>query len=361
MKAVSLLCGAALGLGLAVGQAGAASRPLEIKDVSGRTVRLPESPRRIVCLAPGALRLICLLGAADRVVGVEAIEQRAPWTRPYRLAHPEFVKLPVIGPGGVGAIDNIPPLEPILAVRPEAVFITWLNPAKADRMQRRLGAPVITLSYGPFASFDETLFRSLRIAGRALDKARRAEEVVAFIKRAREDLARRAAAAQEASRLKVYIGGVGFRGSRGIEGSNPDYLPFQWLGLQSVLDPDSARDRRFLDKEALLLRQPDVIFLDAGGLELIREDYKANPAFYRSLRAFHEGRVYVLHPYNWYVTNISAALADAYAIGKLLFPDRFADVDIRRRADRIYTFLLGKPVYAEMEKRYGPLGARFSP
>ena len=36
--------------------------------------------------------------------------------------------------------------------------------------------------------------------------------------------------------------------------------------------------------------------------------------------------------YNWYANNYDTVLADAYAIGKLLYPDRFADVDPERNA-----------------------------
>lgn len=67
-------------------------------------------------------------------------------------------------------------------------------------------------------------------------------------------------------------------------------------------------------------------------------------------------RVYTLLAFNWYVTNIDTALADAFAIGKRLYPDRFQDIDLKARADAIYTFLVGKPVYQEMTNDYGQIG-----
>jgi len=74
------------------------------------------------------------------------------------------------------------------------------------------------------------------------------------------------------------------------------------------------------------------------------------------LKAFANRRVYTLPPFNWYTTNIGTALADAYAIGKLLYEEHFKHVDPEQKADEIYTFLVGKPVYQEMEKAYGPIG-----
>ena len=53
------------------------------------------------------------------------------------------------------------------------------------------------------------------------------------------------------------------------------------------------------------------------------------------------------------IQNIGTALADAYYIGKVLYPNKFADVNPEEKADKIYTFLVGKPVYKEMAKEFG--------
>ena len=42
----------------------------EVVDDLGRTLALPEPPRRIVSLVPSVTELICDLGAGDRLVGV---------------------------------------------------------------------------------------------------------------------------------------------------------------------------------------------------------------------------------------------------------------------------------------------------
>ena len=88
----------------------------------------------------------------------------------------------------------------------------------------------------------------------------------------------------------------------------------------------------------------------------MREDFRRKPRFYRALAAVQGRRVYALFPFNYYTTNIDTALADAYAIGKVLYPQRFDDVDIEKQADAIYTFLVGRPVYAQMKNDFGMLG-----
>jgi hypothetical protein len=41
-------------------------------------------------------------------------------------------------------------------------------------------------------------------------------------------------------------------------------------------------------------------------------------------------------------------LADAYAIGKILYPAAFSDIDPERKCDEIYTYLVGQPVYVQI-------------
>lgn len=67
-----------------------------------------------------------------------------------------------------------------------------------------------------------------------------------------------------------------------------------------------------------------------------------------------DGQVYSLMPYN--STNIDAAIANAYFIGKTLCPTAFSDVDPTQKANGIYQALLGKALYAEMAEKFGGFG-----
>jgi iron complex transport system substrate-binding protein len=111
-----------------------------------------------------------------------------------------------------------------------------------------------------------------------------------------------------------------------------------------------------VDMEVLLGLDPDVIFIDGGGLALVAEAYRRKPDLYGALKAFRQKKVFTVLPFNFYTTNIGTAMADAYAIGKTLYPDRFTDVDLAAKADEIYTFMVGQPVYAQMTSDFGPLG-----
>ena len=92
----------------------------------------------------------------------------------------------------------------------------------------------------------------------------------------------------------------------------------------------------------------------------MQEDYRKNPQFYRALRAFAQQNVYRLLPFVYYTVNVDTAIADAYAVGKILYPQQFADINLPRKADEIYTFLVGKPVYTQMQSSYGALGEKIT-
>jgi len=330
---------------------------MQITDMAGRKVSVPVNPQRILCLGPGCLRLIVYLGALDKVVGVERFERRMAG-RAYYLAHQKTIDaLPVVSPGGPAAINKKPDLEKVLGVRPQVVFFTMLKPNLAAELQEKLGIPVVLLDYGRVGSFSDLIYKSLRVAGKVLSREKRAQEVIAYIEKGRADVSQRCKGLAGKG-PKVYVGGVGFKGFHGIDSTNTQYVPFMWTGAITAVKSNSKRSYLFLDREQLLKLQPQVIFLDGAGLEMVKTDYAKKPDFYKALKAFQQSKTYILYPYNWYSTNLGTALADAYCIGKILRPQGFEDVDLVKKTDAIYEFLLGKPIYSDMSRLYGPLGAK---
>ena len=339
---------------------GVGAETVTVTDMAGREVTAPFDPDRIACIGPGALRLIVYLQAETKVAGVEDLEKRHPYGRPYWMAHPELSGLPSCGPGGLPSINKKPDLETVLSVHPQILFITFMDGPLADEVQQILGIPVIVLDYGAFATFNEGVYDALRIAGKLLNREKRAEDVTVFIESQRKELLHRTTGLPENRNPLVYVGGIGYRGSNGIESSEQRYAPFEWVNAKNAakqVEAD-AGSHVIVGKETLLKLNPDVIFIDGGGAILVEQDCRKKAAFYRALKAFSDNRVFTLHPFNWYTTNIGAALADAYAVGKILYEDRFEDVDLERKADEIYTFLVGRPVYQQMKERYGAIGGK---
>ncbi|MBN2453465.1 MAG: iron ABC transporter substrate-binding protein [Candidatus Omnitrophica bacterium] len=316
-------------------------------DMAGRTVDIPSAPRRIICVGPGTLRLITYLEASDKVAAIESgFEKDAPAGRPYMIAHPELAGLPEIS-----RASPMPQPDPeaILSVNPDVIFISYVESRAADSLEEKTDIPVVVLSYGSLATFDnEDLFSSLRLAGRILGKPGRAEAVVRFIEDCEKDLAARSKTAPDNERPEVYVGGLGYRGTCGITSTEYSYPAFELLNARNAAAEPGRRGHVFVDKEKLLEWDPDIIFIDGGGMKIVKDDYRKDPEFYESLSAVKSGNVHGLFPYNHYTTNIDTALADAYYIGKVIYPEGFADIDPARKADEIYTFFVGKPVYGNM-------------
>ncbi len=78
-----------------------------------------------------------------------------------------------------------------MQLKPDVIFISYMESSNADALQKKIGIPVVVLTHGRFASFDELVYDSLRVAGKILNKEKRADEVIAFIENSRKDLATR--------------------------------------------------------------------------------------------------------------------------------------------------------------------------
>jgi iron complex transport system substrate-binding protein len=104
------------------------------------------------------------------------------------------------------------------------------------------------------------------------------------------------------------------------------------------------------DLEKVIVWDPDLIFLDPGNMNLVNDEYAANPGFFKSLRAVREGRIYTMPSVNNMGMNISYALINAYYAGIVLYPQQFADIDIAKKSSEILTFFLGRDIYDVMAK-----------
>ena len=93
---------------------------------------------------------------------------------------------------------------------------------------------------------------------------------------------------------------------------------------------------------------PDIIFLDPGNMNLVNDEYAANPDYFHSVRAISEGKVYTMPSFNNASTNITYCLMDGYWAGMVLYPEAFSDVTMEDIADKVLTFMLGENYYADM-------------
>jgi iron complex transport system substrate-binding protein len=333
------------------------SQGITITDMMGREVTLDAPATSVIAIGPGALRLYVYAGNLDYVVGVEQMETGDVSGKPYMLANPDLATLPVIGQGGP---NNAPDPEKILTVAPDVIFSTYsTDAAAADELQAQTGIPVVVINYGGFgvtSIFGENIQKSLMVIGQTIGDTTKAEASFAFIQQAREDLEGRTVDIADEDKPSVYVGGLGSRGAHGIESTQGTYALLDVIHANNVVDETGESGSVMIDKEKLLEWDPDYIFIDQGGYASVLEDYQNTPDFYNVLSAVKNGNLYSQLPYNYYSTNIDTAIADAYFLGKVIYPDAFADIDPAEKADEIYTGLLGVGVYEQMQEKFGGFG-----
>ena len=311
------------------------SEPLRtVTDASGRQVALPEEITSVVCVGVGALRYTTYLQAQDLVVGVEQGEQTATLAKPFSYFNRErFTALPVTGDNGT-TYD-----EDILRLAPD-VIVAYLDADTADSLYARTGIPVVTIPLNE-GMFDEAALATLSLLGEVYHREDRAQELADYLLAAQADLDSRTRDVQEAEKPTVYVAGVSYKGAHGFEGTEAGYPPLAAIHARNLADRTGQSGPFSIDMEQVLLWDPNVIFLDWNGMDLIRENHAVNPAFYEGLSAVKNGRLYAQISFRSSATNAELALADAYYAGTVLYPEQFADIDPAEKFDEIFQTLLG--------------------
>ncbi|MBR4117969.1 MAG: ABC transporter substrate-binding protein [Methanocorpusculum sp.] len=323
-----------------------------ITDAFGREVTIPENPEKIAVVGSGSMRYFMYLGLdTDMFVAVDQQDGRlysySYEHRPYALAHPELKEKQEVGPTK-GVVDN----EKLLMSGAEILFMggaTSSNAEVANEIQEKTGIPVVMFYVGNYVTDSEEIQDSLLMLGEILGKEQRAKDLIAYFDAVEDDLQKRVKglSADET----VYVGGVAYNGVHGLDGTDPTYYPFAVLNLKNAASEVSSVSQTGyaqISKEKLLEWDPDFIIVDLATLTAAEGgalvELKNDPS-YKELTAVKNNMVYTVNPHTAMNVNHETTLANAYFIGKLLYPEQFEDIDPVKKADEIYSFVVGEPVF----------------
>lgn len=331
---------------------------VSITDVAGRTVQVPAQVNKVVGTGCSG-REIVYLNASDKMVGIEQVETNSTGigtTLPYIMAHPELMSLPIVGDGS----KNIINYEEIAKLKPDVVFAR--SAEDADSIQNKTGIPAVVVYTGAVGTSQQmdTYEKSLRVMGKVLGKEDRAEELISYISSTQEDLANRTKNISNSSKITTYVGGQAYRGAHGITSTNPYYPPFVMLNASNVASAASSMANATsnavqIDPEQLISWNPDFIFIEEASLASVTNDTSKNPE-YNHIKAIKDGNVYGILSYCAYSYNKDEMFANAYYIGKVLYPEQFKDVDPDEKAAEIFTeFDIGNgtSIYDGLKATYG--------
>ncbi len=317
---------------------------IDVKDMFGRDVHIKEN-KKIVCLGPGALRLASYLGLQDRLVGIEKTELKFDLKAAYRATFDKktIKALPIVGQGGPGKLPN---LETLVSLQPDIIFTSFLSKEQIDLISTKTKSVVVALSYGATYGGEGdksklvAVKKSLKLMAKIMDKQKRAEELISFMKVQEEKLSLLKLASK-----KIYIGGIGYKGAQGITSTESAYPSFKLLSLDNEI-LQGKRGHLFINKEALLAYDPQIIFLDLLGKKIVKEEIAQNKRVFQSIDAFKNQKVFWLYPYNFYNTNIENVYINSWMISSYFGQDVKLE-DIKKE---VYTKFLGKKAYKTLQK-----------
>ena len=328
-----------------------------ITDAFGREVTIPENPEKIAVVGSGSMRYfvyldvdlddVCAVDFQDSALNTEAVNHR-----PYSLANPEIKEIPEVG-AAKGVVDN----EKLLMSGADILFMggaSSSNAEVANEVQQKTGVPVVMFYTGNYVTDSEKIQDTLLMLGEILGKEHRAKDLIAYFDAVEADLKKRVngLSADET----VYVGGVAYNGVHGLDGTDPTYYPFEVLNIKnaaSEVTSVSQTGYAQISKEKLLEWDPDIVIVDLATLTAAEGgalvELKNDPS-YKELTAVKNGMVYTVNPHTSMNVNHETTLANAYFIGKILYPEQFEDIDPVKKADEIYSFVVGEPVFALLKE-----------
>jgi iron complex transport system substrate-binding protein len=187
---------------------------------------------------------------------------------------------------------------------------------------------------------------ALRLLGDVCGVSDRAEAVISYINDCLKDLETRTAGASDADKPTVLGAAATFKGAHGIEGVYSNYAVFNAIAANDVTAGMSDTVGGVLvDKEQVIGWNPQYIFLDSGGVTLVKTDYAENPDFYGQLQAVAAGNVYQYPSSTSYYSNVEIPIVNAYYVASLLYPEQFKDINFTDKANEIFKFFLSTDNY----------------
>jgi len=339
-----------------------------VTDVWNREVEIPSTVESIVCVGSMAPRFAAYLDVVDMMVGAEDIDMGdMTILYDYHPAYHEQLKaLPSVGAGGGSGANNAY-AEQLIQVMPD-VILAGFSAEAADELQRQTGIPVVSVRYRINGFIDESFYDVLRLFADVVGAQERCEEVLAYVDTCKADLDERTKDIPDSDKLRAYTGAVTFSGRHGFNHTYVNFPPFDAVNALNVADEflesqigDASSEAVSsgtafvgsngfeIDSEQVIAWDPDIIFLDPGNMDLVNDEYAANPGFFNSLRAVEEGLVYTMPSSNYAGANITYLIMNAYYAGTVLYPEQFADVDMAEKGGEIMEAMLGMDFYDQMQ------------
>lgn len=325
------------------------NKPIEITDVTGRTVTLKKPAERVVLQWSGAggpfFTISALMGkdTPKVIAGMDTSLQdyRADMWKHFTTEMPELAKIPVVGTVG----DKTFNAEQVVALNPDVIFIPvdLKDQYESDAKAKMDAAGIQTIYIDYHAEKLESHQKSIEAIGKALGKEERAAEINKFYT---ERVTRVLDRVSKINKPKptVYLE-VGMNGPE--EFGNSFSSNYSWGALATmagadVITKDVIKKTSPINPEFILEKNPDIIMIMGSywpkkptsmrlGFEATEDSSQALlKAFtterqgWSELKAVEDKQVYSAH--HGLPREVFDAAVFEY-LAKTFYPEEFKDVD----------------------------------
>lgn len=331
----------------------------QVVDMRGRTVEVPVTIDRVVCIDDGFVEgIMYRFGIADRVVGLggEWIKdytysfettdgdtyEYQDGMNPVRYLVPGLAELPVLVDSGT-AMNY----ETLASLDPDVVFVregAWAFAAGSDEKLDKtittiesFGIPLIILVGPPYQESPtiDNIGEEIRLVGEVFSRQEDADVLASYLEAQIEEIRSRTRDVPESDKPTMMQFGLSPRARQG--GGAGMAWGTDTIESYFIENIANAKNRYegsgafvVISTEQILALDPDVIILPTAqgyhpATELFTAPYYQN---LQELTAVKNGRVYALPwtPYNW-AKRLEYPI-EAMVIAKAAYPDRFADINV---------------------------------
>lgn len=325
------------------------SKPIEITDVTGRTVTLKKPAERVVLQWSGAggpfFTISALMGknTPKVIAGMDTSLQdyRADMWKHFTTEMPELAKIPVVGTIG----DKTFNAEQVVALNPDVIFIPvdLKDQYESDAKAKMDAAGIQTIYIDYHAEKLESHQKSIEAIGKALGKEERAAEINKFYT---DRVTRVLDRVSKINKPKptVYLE-VGMNGPE--EFGNSFSSNYSWGALATmaggdVITKDAVKKSSPINPEFILEKNPDIIMImgsywpkkptsmrlgfeatEASSQELLKA-FTTERQGWSELKAVENKQVYSAH--HGLPREVFDAAVFEY-LAKTFYPEEFKDVD----------------------------------
>lgn len=325
------------------------NKPIEITDVTGRTVTLKKPAERVVLQWSGAggpfFTISALMGkdTPKVIAGMDTSLQdyRADMWKHFTTEMPELAKIPVVGTIG----DKTFNAEQVVALNPDVIFIPvdLKDQYESDAKAKMDAAGIQTIYIDYHAEKLESHQKSIEAIGKALGKEERAAEISKFYT---DRVTRVLDRVSKINKPKptVYLE-VGMNGPE--EFGNSFSSNYSWGALATmagadVITKDVIKKTSPINPEFILEKNPDIIMImgsywpkkptsmrlgfeatEASSQELLKA-FTTERQGWSELKAVENKQVYSAH--HGLPREVFDAAVFEY-LAKTFYPEEFKDVD----------------------------------